>query len=86
MYTYSMIHTPHENRQQRLIGTEQLNLLSLHSNMFLFQLAESTLYYAHSYSELLRQMNNNRAWIVSVECQVLEIGTKCDGSQVVRTN
>lgn len=81
-----MIHTPHENRQQRLIGTEQLNLLSLHSNVFLLQLAQSTLYYTHSYSELLRQMNNNRAWTVSVECQVQEIGTKYDGSQVARTN
>lgn len=81
-----MIHTPHENRQQWLIGTEQLNLLSLYSNVFLLQLAESTLYYAHSYSKLLQWMNNNRAWIVSVECQVLEVGTKFDRSQVVRTN
>lgn len=52
--TYSMIHTPHENRQQWLIGTEQLNLLSFHSNVFLLKLAESPLYYTHSYSELLR--------------------------------
>lgn len=74
MYTYSMIDTPHENRQQWLISTEQLNLLSLDTNVFFLQLAESTLYYAHSDFELSQQSKQSKR--VIGDCQKLIITTE----------
>lgn len=56
-----MIDTPHENRQQRLISTKQLNLLSFDTNVFFLQLAESAYHTTHSYSKLSRFKYENKS-------------------------
>lgn len=41
MLSYRVINTPHKHAEQRLVRAEQLNLLVLHPEMLLLQLAQS---------------------------------------------